>query len=73
MSLDRACRKKHIRPIKNMNLCVWFMIVYNRHKVKCMHISTENRTENNGEPIITCQMQHVFDVENLKKATHFSF
>ena len=38
-----------------------------------MHISTENRTENNGEPIITCQMQHVFDVENLKKATHFSF
>jgi hypothetical protein len=65
--------EKHIHPLKNINLCFPFMVVYEKHKVKCMHISTQNRTENNGEPISTCQMQHVFDVENLKKATHFSF
>jgi len=38
-----------------------------------MDVSTWNRTENNGEPINICQMQHVFDVDNLKKATQFSY
>jgi hypothetical protein len=65
--------KTYIHPLKNINLRFWFIIVSGKHKVKCMHISTQNRTENNGEPISTCQTQHVFDVENLKKATHFSF
>jgi len=37
-----------------------------------MHICTQNRTENNAEPVSTCQLQHVFDVENQKKWLNIS-